>query len=54
MANKFHSYTNTLDVVCLQLQVTKRPSLPTTEEALDTFIKDDLETRSVMRCRCKD
>ena len=54
MVNKFHSYTNTLDVICLQLQVTKRPSLPSTEEALDAFIQDDLETTSVMRCRCTD
>ena len=48
MLNKFHSYTNPLNEICLQLKVTETPPSPTTEEALDTFIQEDLET--VIRC----
>jgi len=50
MLNKFHSYTNPLNEICLQLKVTETPPSPTTEEALDTFIQEDLETGSVIRC----
>lgn len=48
MFNKFHSYTNLLNVICLQLQLTEH-HLTQLEEALDTFIQKALETRSVMR-----
>lgn len=48
--SKFHSYTNPLNVICLQLQVTKTPSLPAREDALDTFIQEDLEIGLVMGC----
>lgn len=47
--DKFHSYTNPLNVICLQLQATKTPTLPSIHKALDTLIQDS-ETKPVVRC----